>query len=163
MNKILIECENVDFVLKLIDELNASNEKITVYNIIDNSIKTINTTNYKKTLNDNNNIHNKIIQEIIYLGYDFSYTGTQYLIQTIEYIVSNPDKYLKNLEKYVYSELAKNNNTSIHNIKCNINRANNMMYVSCEVDKLKKYFGFSSDVKPKVKTVINTIINKILQ
>lgn len=101
---------------------------------------------------------------LIYRGVkkgDFSYAGTQYLIKAIEYIISDPDKYLKNLEKYVYSELAKNNNTSIHNIKCNINRANNMMYVSCEVEKLKKYFGFSNDVKLKVKTVINTSINKI--
>ena len=32
----------------------------------------------------------------------------------------------------------------------------------CEVEKLKKYFSFSIDTKPKVKTVINTIINKIL-
>lgn len=161
MVRILIECENTNFIINLIDKINNSNENIKIYNITDNLNNTLNPTNYKNILNDNNNLRNKIIKELIYLGYDFSYKGTHYLIKTIEYIISNPDKYLENLEKNVYSEFAKSNNTSIHNIKCNITRANNMMYAECEIEKLKKYFGFTNDVKPKVKTVINTIVNKV--
>lgn len=57
--------------------------------------------------------------------------------------------------------MAKKYNTSIHNVKSNINRANNLMYYNCDIEKLKKYFTFDIDVKPKIKTVINTVINKI--
>lgn len=160
MNKILIECENTDFIINLIDKLNTSNENIKIYKIIYSTNNTLKDTNCSNILTDNN-LRNKIIKELIYLGYDFSYIGTRYLIKTIEYIVANPDKYLKNLENYIYLELAKSNNTSIHNVKCNINRATTMMYAACEVNKLKKYFGFSNDVKPKVKTVINTVVNKV--
>ena len=57
--------------------------------------------------------------------------------------------------------MARRYNTSIHNVKSNINRTNNSMYYTCNVEKLKKYFTFDIDTKPKIKTVINTIINKI--
>ena len=131
LNEILIECENTDFIINLIDKLNTSNENIKIYNIIDSTNDKLNDTNCSNILNDNNNLRNKIIKELIYLGYDFSYIGTRYPIKTIEYIVANPDKYLNNLENYVYLELAKSNNTSIHNI----NRATTMMYAACEVNK----------------------------
>ena len=54
--------------------------------------------------------------------------------------------------------MARRYNTSIHNVKSNINRTNNSMYYTCNVEKLKKYFTFDIDTKPKIKTVIN--INK---
>ena len=106
-------------------------------------------------------IKNMIINELLYLGFDISHKGTQYLIKTIEYIFLNSDKDLEKLEKYVYPKIAIQYDNSVHNIKCNINRANNAMYYECEIEKLKRYFKFDRDTKPKVKTVINTIINKI--
>ena len=117
--------------------------------------------NYKIYFEDTNNLKNKIVNEINYLGYDVSYKGTQYLITAIQYIVTNPDKNLDKLEKNIYPVLSNLYNNSIHNIKCNINWANNMMYCECEAEKLQKYFGFYKDTKPKIKTVINTIVNKI--
>lgn len=116
---------------------------------------------FKYLLKENQNVKERIIKEITYLGYDISYKGTQYLIKVIEYIALNPDKDLSKLEKSVYPILTQKCNDSIHNIKCNINRANNMMYAVCEVEKLKKYFGFCDDNKPKIKTVVYTILNKI--
>ena len=35
------------------------------------------------------------------------------------------------------------------------------MYYECDVNKLKKYFYFRDDIKPSVKTIIDTIVNKI--
>ena len=115
----------------------------------------------KETLKRKENIKNAIIQELLYLGYDLSRKGTQYLIETIEYIINTPLKDTSNLEKNVYPIIAKKYNVSIYNIKSNINRANNEMYCVCEVKKLKKYFNLEIDMKPKIKLVINIVINKI--
>ena len=35
------------------------------------------------------------------------------------------------------------------------------MYSECELERLKKYFKFDKDTKPKVKTVIYTVMNNI--
>ena len=35
------------------------------------------------------------------------------------------------------------------------------MYYNCEIDKLKEYFNLDIDTKPKIKTVIDTIVRKI--
>jgi len=128
----------------------------------DEIVRTVNDlVNYKIYFEKTNNLKNKIVNEINYLGYDVSYKGTQYLITAIQYIVTNPDKNLDILEKKIYPVLSNLYNNSIHNIKCNINWANNMMYCECDAEKLQKYFGFFKDTKPKIKTVIHTIINKI--
>lgn len=116
---------------------------------------------YKESIKKAKIIKNKIIDEILYLGYDISHKGTQYLIKTIEYIALNPNRELEKLEKNVYSKIASIYNDSAHNVKCRINNATTIMYYNCEIEKLKKYFCFNVDVKPKVKTIINTIINKI--
>ena len=36
------------------------------------------------------------------------------------------------------------------------------MYLSCNMYKMQKYFMYAEDAKPKVKTVINTVVNKLL-
>ncbi len=35
------------------------------------------------------------------------------------------------------------------------------MYFKCEIEKLKKYFRFVTDEKPKTKLIINTVIANI--
>ena len=116
---------------------------------------------YKDFINKSSLLKNKITEELLFLGYDISHKGTQYLIKTIEYIASNSYNDLGNLEKEIYPKIAIMYNDSVHNIKCRINRATSTMYCNCEIKKLKKYFHFDVDTRPKVKTIINTIINKI--
>lgn len=164
--RLLIESEDVDFMVNFINTLSKNCQNINIYNVLNNSnniLKELDciSLNYKNITKKTNDLKSKIIKELTYLGYDISYKGTQYLIKAIEYIVYNPNKNLSNLEKEVYPELIRINNDSIHNIKCNINRANTMMYAVCEIEKLKDYFGFTCDMKPKTKTVISTIIDKI--
>ena len=115
-----------------------------------------------KTHSTSNNLRKKILNELSYLNYKISHKGTQYLLKSIEYVASNPQKDLIILEKDVYPLLAVQYNDSLNNIKCSINRANSNMYYECEFEKLKKYFNLSKDIKPKIKTVINTIVNKVL-
>lgn len=116
---------------------------------------------YKESIKHSKMLKNKIIDELLYLGYDISHKGTQYLIKTIDYIASNPNKELDKLERNIYSKIAAIYNDSSHNVKCRINNATTIMYYNCEIEKLKEYFRFSVDVKPKVKTIISTIIHKI--
>lgn len=103
----------------------------------------------------------RITEELQYLGFNFSRKGTKYLIETINYMAINYDKYLENLERDVYPEISKMCKDTVLNVKYNIIRANNAMYYECEEEKLKEYFHFDSDIKPKVKTVINTVINNV--
>ena len=81
------------------------------------------------------------------------------LIYGIEHKANNPNQ--QNLEKNIYPIISQNYNNTIHNIKCDINRANNMMYYECDASKLQDYFSLNKDTKPKIKTVVNTIIDKI--
>lgn len=116
---------------------------------------------YKEEVKRNDNIKNKIIKELVFLGYDLSHKGTKYLVDSIQYIILNPNQYNDNLEKDVYPVIAKRYNNSAKNIKANIIRANDVMYSECELERLKKYFKFDKDTKPKVKTVIYTVMNNI--
>lgn len=115
---------------------------------------------YKEENKKINMMNNNIVNELLYLGYDISHKGTQYLIKVIEHIIINPEMELEKLDK-IYSKISTMYNTSPSNIKCRINKATTEMYYNCQVEKLIKYFHFDIDIKPKVRTVINTIINKI--
>lgn len=103
----------------------------------------------------------RITQELKYLGYNIEYVGTNYLIETILQIYINREEMLDNLQQEVYPIVSRIYNKSVHNIKCNINRATECMYYECDSARLKKYFGFYDDTKPTAKTVMFTVLNKI--
>lgn len=129
---------------------------------IDQTIDKINKYIKYKDLKKNEEIYKKkIINELLYLGYDISHKGTQYLIKTIGYFLFNPNVSIDRLEKNIYPKIAEVYNDSVHNIKCRINSSTNAMYCNCDINKLKNYFYFNIDTKPKIKTVINTILYKI--
>lgn len=104
----------------------------------------------------------KVIEEVQFLGYNQSYKGTTYVIETVYYMVTNPNKNYDNLSKSVYPILSKRHDKPISNIKVNISKATDIMYYECERNKLNEYFNFYLDYKPKPKTVISTIVNKIV-
>lgn len=103
----------------------------------------------------------RIVDELKYIGYNIDHVGTNYLVDTILQMYLNRESMLDNLQKDIYPAIAKIYNKSIHNIKCNINRATECMYYECDSEKLKKYFGFCEDAKPTTKTVAFTVLNKI--
>lgn len=161
--KYIDSCIVISGEIENIQELRKNN---IIHTVIDKStdmktiITKINNIIEDKLIEDN--INKKVINEILFLGYNFSHKGTKYLIKTIEFLAMHKFDELDNLEKAIYPIIAKYYNESVHNVKCNINRATTSMYYECEIEKLKKYFCLNTDKKPKIKTIINTIINKIV-
>jgi len=107
-------------------------------------------------------IREKIIKEIIYLGYEISHKGTQFLVDTIEYIIIENIDDINSLEHNIYPTIAKKNNKTVHNITCSIARETRKMKQSCNIKNLDEYFLIDDDTKINVKNVIYTIIRKIL-
>lgn len=129
---------------------------------INEIIKKINEVfEYKESMKQSKVLRNKIINELLYLGYDISHKGTKYLIKAIEYIALNQNEDLERLEKDIYPKIAMEYHQSANNIKCRINKATTVMYYNCEIEKLKKYFYFHIDAKPKIKTIIEMVIYHI--
>lgn len=110
-----------------------------------------------------NNTNQFILSELNFLGLKIKLNGTKYLLESISYIYnSNNYRLIDNLEKNVYPELAKRHNTSISNIKSNILKSINTMYLSTDSKKIKKYFLFDDDIKPTPKLLIEVILNKLM-
>ena len=71
---------------------------------------------------------NKIVSQFLNkLGYNFSLIGTQYLAESLNYIIQNQKLKKVKLNKDIYLYLAKKYNISVNNIKCNINFATEKM------------------------------------
>lgn len=156
--KAIVEIENKN---------NKENNKRIICIIIDSNKKISEITKiineivcYKESTREEY-INKKIINELSFLGYDFSLKGTIYLIETIKYISLNKNIGLDKLEKNIYPKIGKIYNTSAHNVKCRINSATTAMYYNCEAEKLKHYFNFNIDEKPKTKSIIKIILNKL--
>lgn len=115
---------------------------------------------YKEDIRKAEDIDERILNELLFLNYNISLKGTKYLIDTIKYVYY--DRYsIDNLEKFVYPSVAQKYNEKLCNIKCRIGKATMLMYYNCEIEKLKEYFNLDIDIKPKIKTVIDTIVRKI--
>ncbi len=118
---------------------------------------------YKEERKTNKCIRNKITKELEYLNYNLSHKGTQYLIEVIYILIKDYNYEIVNLKKYVYPILAERYRKTSHNIKCNINNATEYMYCECNQYILNKYFNFYTDTKPSTKTVIYTILTKLIK
>lgn len=101
---------------------------------------------------DNNvKIKKFISSELLNMGYNIKYKGTQYILEAIIYIYENNNlDLLDNLEQNVYKYISNKHNKSINNIKTNIIKATNER----EKEKLSLY-----RLTPKLS--IMTILNKI--
>lgn len=114
-----------------------------------------------RNINDDKNLREIIKDELIYLEYNPSYKGFEYLIETI-FLLSNLEGYSSNsLLKNIYPMVAKKFNTSPLNIKYDIRNATEMMCYKCRQSKLSNYLGFDTSDKPKTKTIICAIANNI--
>lgn len=103
----------------------------------------------------------KIAKELEYIGYKFKYKGTHYLLESILQMIENKNTMVDNLQTCVYPIVAEAYNKTTLNIKSSINKATECMYYECDAKRLEDYFKCGQDVKPTVKQVIFTIINKI--
>lgn len=108
-----------------------------------------------------NVVLNKINQELAFLHYNFSYNGTRYLAEVIFELYNLYDSYKDVLLKDVYSIVAKKHDKSVNTIHGNIKQSTRCMYLDCEEDVINQYFNYSYFVKPRLKEIIFTVINKI--
>lgn len=175
MVNILIVDNKIDFAMSLINLLN-KNENIRVCAIAKNANEAT------KIIKENNNIsaillnlsiknvkfldslkNNRKYQKSCIVIYDKRSKICNFINNNSIYTLIDKceKKEVSKLERDIYPVLSKKYGESIHNIKCSINRATTSMYYECDVNKLKKYFYFRDDIKPSVKTIIDTIVNKI--
>lgn len=105
-------------------------------------------------------IRNKIIQELSYIGYNFKYKGSNYILEAILYAhTCEQFIFSDNLEKNIYKYVAYEHKTSINNIKTNIIRATNIAYTCQSEEIINNYFNL--EIKMKPKDVINKVLSKI--
>ena len=134
---------------------------LTVRSDIPVSNKILPKINKIEKIQDENDLRTQIISELRYLGYNLSHQGTYYLVDVIIEILKMPDKPTYNLKKDIYPIISKRTNKTMINIKNSIHKASNYMYCTCDIEKLKRYFGFLSDTKPTVKQIVFSVINRL--
>lgn len=122
----------------------------------DNTISIIN----KRQLTEEN-IKNKIKQELEKLEYNFAYIGTNYLLDAIYILYSLKKLYNFSLEKEIYPIVANKYGDSTNNIKCDINNATDKMFYDCNEENLKNYLGDYKFYKPGTKKIIRAVLKKI--
>ena len=103
----------------------------------------------------------QIIKELKSIGYNPKYKGFKYLVDSILLSYIYQDEMINNLQGIIYPIISKKYNISVQNIKNNIINATSNMYYECDIEKLKAYFSFYDDIKPTVKEVISTVVNKL--
>lgn len=100
-----------------------------------------------------------IQEELETIGFNIKYKGTKYLLESIIYVYNNNLELLENLEKYVYPVIAAQNRKNTQNIKTNIIKACELVYLYQDNEVIKNYFLI--DIKPTPKLVIKKILDKI--
>lgn len=152
---------------KIIRKLNSANNNL-IYTCLSRELDVSEVVSYindvivcKKLQDSSRSLKPSIQSELLYLGYDFSHKGTQYLLDIINMIYLRGESLLENLNKLVYPVIARKYHQSCNNIKCNVIRSTEYMYYNCDEKKLVDYFSFCEPEKPNMKTVINTVIKRI--
>ncbi len=108
-------------------------------------------------------IKNKIQKELINLGYNGKYIGTEYMSESIYYMYFLKDKAKVKLEKDIYPIIVEKNSTTVNTVKCDIIKATNHLENDANEIKLKEYFGYFLDRKIRPKLVMRSVLNKIKQ
>lgn len=104
----------------------------------------------------------KIVDELIFIGYNIKHIGTLMMAECIKIIMlSSNIEIINDLENNVYTIIAKKYKTNVKAVKGNLVNATNYMYDMNDSTRIKEYFGFYEDTKPTPKVVINTIVRKI--
>jgi len=143
----------IKLYLKNYDDLIISN---SIYDKINNYIKIIVTDKTKGY-----SMKRKIDEELRYLNYNFRYNGTKYLAEVIFELYGKKDNLDFNFKRSVYPVIAKKYRKSENTIYCNIKQATKNMILDCKEEIIMEYFNYSYFVKPKIKEIIFTVLNKI--
>lgn len=117
-----------------------------------------------KSENQINYIRKKVMNQLIYLGFNIKHSGTQYLYEAITLIYEeNIEILVEGLENYIYERIAKKYNKSKEKIKNNIFKSINYMYITSDFEKIKTFFNLHEECKPTPRLIILTFIQKLKQ
>ncbi len=103
----------------------------------------------------------KIDIELNHLHFNFSYNGTKYLKECIYELYIKNELDFENLSKNIYPIIAKKHHKSANNIHTNIKQSVQSMCCDCDENTINSYFNNTFFVKPTVKEIIFTILNKL--
>lgn len=106
-------------------------------------------------------IKNKIKEQLTYLRYNYSHSGTRYIEETILEIYKDRYNFDGNLSKNIYPIIGKMHNKTVDTIYGNIKQATNYMLLECNKDRIMNYLGYGDYVKPKIQDIIFAILNKL--
>lgn len=117
--------------------------------------------NIKQNEQEENILRKKIKKELNSIGYNYELLGTTYIEETI-YILYTLKYYSgDNFEKDIYPIVAKKYGKNVHNVKCNIRNATDIMYLENKIEKLKEYFQKENLNNFKSKKIIKKVLEKI--
>lgn len=150
LNKIINNPLVTDFV-------NKSDDILSIYSKINKVECSLKFESIKEVLTK------RILSELVSIGYNPSHLGTLYIKDCILEIYESKDFSLINkLESYLYKRVACIYKKSTQNVKSNIMKATNFMYVESDMSFIRDYFHFNDNSrKPTPKIVISTILNKL--
>lgn len=108
-------------------------------------------------------VKNKIEKELMKISYNFSYKGTEYLVETIYILYKsfNKSAYERNFEYEIYPIVAQKYNTSTNNVKCNIRNATDKMFYDCDEKVLREYLSDYEFSKPGAKRIALKILERL--
>lgn len=118
---------------------------------------------YEISEEDKDEIINKIKLELKKLSFRESYRGFKYLVECIYEVYILKDFYNVNLSKEIFPKIAKKYNKSIECVHSNIKQAMKIMYYDCDKNTLMEYFKYVEEEKPKLKELIERIIEHIIE
>ncbi len=116
--------------------------------------------------NDSSKNKSLLLNTFGMLKFNLSRIGTKFLMESILYSYENRELLLyKNLEKNVYPEIAKRNNTTPSNVKWviikSINEMYNRNYIENSLDSVCHFFYFTDYSKPTAKIILTTMLGKL--
>lgn len=115
---------------------------------------------FKKNLRENI-IKSKIIDELIYLGYNLLHKGSKYLVESIYIIYTLGTSYEYDLEIDIYPLVSQKYGTSWNNVKSAIRYATDIMYYNNEEIKMNEYLKKYNFSKFGASVIILAILDKI--
>lgn len=113
---------------------------------------------YISSFNVFKNTKKRILNELIFIGFNLKHRGTKYMTESILFF-----KYYYKSDNIqdIYSIIARKHHTTSNNIKSNILNSIKYMYFENDFSKLKTYFSLVEDVKPTPKQIVLTVLKKI--
>lgn len=103
-----------------------------------------------------------VLQQLTNFEFNRNSKGFKYLVETLLLIIRFP-KDINNIEKNVFTKVAKQYNTRPINIKWSIEKLIYSMYLNTDSKIICEFFNFYEERKPSIKYLVNTILDNYIE